>query len=74
MKEKNLKIIFFTIIIILILLAIYLIIKNKNTMASDIKLVRKENEISNEIIIGITDFDTINPILSKNQEIYAKFL
>lgn len=69
MKEKNLKIIFFTIIIILILLAIYLIIKNKNTMASDIKLVRKENEISNEIIIGITDFDTINPILSKNQDV-----
>ena len=69
MKEKNLKIIFFTIIIILILLAIYLIIKNKNTMASDIKIVRKENEISNEIIIGITDFDTINPILSKNQDV-----
>lgn len=38
-------------------------------MASDIKLVRKENEISNEIIIGITDFDTINPILSKNQDV-----
>lgn len=69
MKEKNLKIIFFIIIIILILLAIYLIIKNKNTMASDIKLVKKENEISNEIIIGITDFDTINPILSKNQDV-----
>lgn len=69
MKEKNLKIIFFTIIIILILLAIYIIIKNKNTKASDIKIVRKENEISNEIIIGITDFDTINPILSKNQDV-----
>lgn len=69
MKEKNLKIIFFTIIIILIFLAIYIIIKNKNTKASDIKIVRKENEISNEIIIGITDFDTINPILSKNQDV-----
>lgn len=69
MKEKNFKIIFFTIIIILILFAIYLIIKNKDTMASDIKIVRKENEISNEIIIGITDFDTINPILSKSQDV-----
>lgn len=69
MKEKNLKIIFFTIIIILIFLAIYIIIKNKNTKVSDIKIVRKENEISNEIIIGITDFDTINPILSKNQDV-----
>lgn len=69
MKEKNFKIIFFTIIIILILFAIYLIIKNKDTMASDIKITRKENEISNEIIIGTTDFDTINPILSKNQDV-----
>lgn len=38
-------------------------------MASDIKIVRKENKISNEIIIGITDFDTINPILSKKQDV-----
>lgn len=69
MKEKNFRIIFFTIIIILTLFAIYLIIKNKDTMASDIKITRKENEISNEIIIGITDFDTINPIISKNQDV-----
>ena len=68
MKEKNFRVIFFTIIIILILLAIYLIIKNKDTMVSDIKIIRKENKISNQIIIGITDFDTINPILSKNQD------
>lgn len=69
MKEKNLKIIFFTIIIILILFAIYLIIKNKDTIASDIKITKKGNEISNEIIMGITDFDTINPVLSKNQDV-----
>lgn len=69
MKEKNFRIIFFTIIIILIFFAIYLIIKNKNTMASDIKIKIKENQISNEITIGITGFDTINPILSNNQDI-----
>lgn len=69
MKEKNFRIIFFTIIIILMFLAVYLIIKNKDTMASDIKIIRKENEISKEITIGITDFDTINPILSNNQDI-----
>ncbi|MBO5413524.1 MAG: hypothetical protein J6A29_04445 [Clostridia bacterium] len=73
MKEKNFKIIFFTIIIILILFAIYLIIKNKDTIASDIKITKKENEISNEIIIGITNFDTINPVLSKNQDIQYIF-
>ena len=69
MKEKNFKIIFFTIIVILILFAIYLIIKNKNVLVSDIKIKNVENKISNEIIIGMTEFDTINPITSKNQDI-----
>lgn len=69
MKEKNFRIIFFTIIIILVFFAIYLIIKNKDTMASDIKIKSMENQISNEISIGISDFDTINPILSKSQDI-----
>lgn len=69
MKEKNLKIIFFTIIIILIFVAIYLIIINRETIASDIKIVRKEDNISEEITIGITEFDTLNPILSNNQDI-----
>ena len=69
MKEKNFKIIFFTIIIALIIFAIYYIIKNKNTYASDIKIIKAENQISNEIIFGITDFDTINPILSTSQDI-----
>lgn len=49
--------------------AIYLIIKNKNTIASDIEIKIRENKITNEIKIGITDFDTLNPILSNNQDI-----
>lgn len=69
MKEKNLKIIFFSIIIILLIFAIYYIIKNKETNASDIKIKKIENEISYEIIMGITEFDTINPILSKNYDV-----
>lgn len=69
MKEKSLKIIFFTIIIVLIFVAIYLMIINKEIIASDIKITKKENKISNEITIGITDFDTLNPILSTNQDI-----
>ena len=69
MKEKNLKIIFFTIIIVLIFIASYSIIKNKNIVSSEINIIRKENIISEEIIIGITDFDTLNPILSTNQDI-----
>lgn len=69
MKEKNIKIIFFTIIILIIAFAIYYIIKNRDILASDIKTKKLEEKISNNIIIGITDFDTINPIISKNQDI-----
>lgn len=69
MKEKNLKIIFFTIIIALIIFAICYIIKNQTAIASEIKIKKVENQISHQIIMGITDFDTINPILSKNQDI-----
>lgn len=69
MKERTLKIIFFSIIIILVIFSIYYIINNKEIIASDIKIKKIENEISYEINIGITDFDTINPILSKNQDV-----
>lgn len=69
MKEKNFKIIFFTIIIILTIFAIYYIIKNQETKANDIKIIKKETKISKEISIGITSFDTINAILSKSQDI-----
>ena len=69
MKEKNFKIIFFTIIILLIILAIYYIIKNQTIIEKEIKIKKAENQISYKIIMGITDFDTINPILSTNQDI-----
>lgn len=69
MKEKNLKIIFFTIIIALIIFSIYYIIKNQTAKVSEIEIKKQENKISHQIIMGITDFDTINPILSKNQDI-----
>lgn len=69
MKEKNFRMIFFTIIIALIIFSIYYIIKTKTTKTSDIKIQKAEYKISHEIIMGITDYDTINPILSKNQDI-----
>lgn len=69
MKEKNIKIIFFTIIILIVGFSIYYIIKNRNVLASDIKAKKLEEKISNNITIGITNFDTINPILTTNQDI-----
>lgn len=49
--------------------AIYYIIKNRDILASDIKAKKVEEKINNNITIGITDFDTINPIISTNQDI-----
>lgn len=69
MKEKNLKIIFFTIIIVIIIISIYLIIKNKDILTSDIRIIKKENKTSETITIGIADFDVLNIILSENQDI-----
>lgn len=69
MKEKNIKIIFFTIIIIIIFFSIYYIIKNKNTLAKEIEKQKQENNIDSDMILGIANFDTLNPILSKNQDI-----
>lgn len=69
MKEKNFRIIFFTIIILLIIFSVYYVMKNQNTLTSDIKTEKEEKPIYNEINLGVTKFDTINPILSKNQDI-----
>lgn len=69
MKEKNIRIMFFTAIIIILGFSIYYIIKNKDILASDIKTKKVEEKISNNIIIGTTDFDTINPIKSTSQDV-----
>lgn len=69
MKEKNIKIMFFTIIILILVFSICYIIKNKNTLVNDIKTNKTEEKISYNIIIGTTSFDTINPIISKNQDV-----
>lgn len=69
MKEKTIEIIFFTIIIFLIILAIYFLVKNNNTLAKNIRIKKQEEIIDNNINLGITDFDNLNPILSKNQDV-----
>ena len=69
MKEKNIRIIFFIIIILLIIFSIYYIVKNKNTLSGNIEIKKENIQIDNNIILGITKFDTTNPILSKSQDI-----
>lgn len=69
MKDRTVKIIFFTIIISIILFSVYYIIKNNNKMKKNIEIKKQEYKQDSNIIIGITQFDSINPILSKNQDI-----
>lgn len=69
MNTKYFKYIFITTIVLLILAGVYIIyIKDLGKVqASETK--NKEIKVSKEICIGITEFDTINPILTKSLEI-----
>lgn len=68
-KTKYFKNIFIIITVVLILLAIYIIcIKNNTEAIEETKNIRTLN-ISKNIIIGITEFDTLNPITTKSIEV-----
>lgn len=69
MKTNVFKTIFFTIVILLTILAIYIIYKDNknekmpaNSKKTDVKIDKKMN-------IGICNFDTINPLLTQNKDI-----
>ena len=68
MKTKWVRIMFFSIIILLIGLSIYIIYGNKDNETVVVDSRKKENSISYDFSIGITGYDTINPILSKNKD------
>ncbi len=69
MKTSIFKHLFFAMVILLICIAVYILYKDKN--GQDVKKTanRMEVKIIKEINIGITEYDTINPILSKNRDI-----
>ena len=72
MKEFYLKTIFIIFIIILILFAIYMCVykdSNKTVETSETNANKKDMLISNDLRIGIIDFDNINPILSNNKNV-----
>lgn len=72
MEGKYLKIIFTIIVIVLAIGAIYitLIKDNKNEITPEhIATTNNEKIISNDIRIGIIEFDNINPILSNNKNV-----
>lgn len=69
MKTNAFKYIFFTIVIFMIGLAVYLLYKDGNNQIYAIGDNELEVNIVRELNIGICNYDTINPILSKNRDV-----
>ena len=68
-NTKYFKNVFIITIVILIIVGIYVVYIKNNIKQNSVQVQNKEIVISKEIIIGITNFDTINPVLTKNLEI-----
>lgn len=72
MKEKQFRAIFIILVFILLLSAIYIYVfkqNEKTIFTSKLKTNKTEKLISNNIRIGIIEFDSINPILSNNKNV-----
>ena len=69
MKLKYFKNIFIVTIILLTVAGIYIIYIKRGPAKNNLETQGKETYVIKEFSIGVTDFDTINPILSKNLEI-----
>ena len=69
MKTNIFKYIFFIIVIILVGVAIYILYKDNKQKTSNVQANKMEINIIKEMNIGITDYDSINPILSNNRDI-----
>lgn len=69
MNLKYIRYAFIITIIVLIILGIYMIYIKDNDKSGNTYTGNKQVEISKDINIGITEFETINPILSKSLEV-----
>jgi peptide/nickel transport system substrate-binding protein len=70
MKDNLGMYFFIAFIVVMLIIAVCIINSNiDNQSFTEAKAVRKEEEIIKNINLAISDFDTINPILSNNQEV-----
>lgn len=69
MKANVFKTIFFSIVVILILLAVYIVYKDNKKGKIFTNNQKYELKTDKQINIAIYNFDTINPLLSKNKDI-----
>lgn len=69
MKTNLFKYLFFIFVISLVIIAIYILYKDKNKEIQQIENNELQLNLSNEMNIGIINYDTLNPILSNNRDI-----
>ena len=69
MKANMMKYIFFTIVVVMIGLAVYFLYIDNTEKVYAVENNELEINIIKELNIGISEYDTINPILSDNRDI-----
>ena len=69
MKDKIFKYIFFSISIVIIIVACIFVFTNRVNKSFYTNINNKKVNISNEITIGISEFDTLNPVLTKSLDV-----
>lgn len=69
MRINWIKHVFFTVIIVLIGIAIYYLYGDQDERTEVLAATRREENIVSEFSIGISGYDTINPILSSSRDI-----
>ena len=69
MKANVMKYIFFAIVVFMVGLAIYFLYIDNNEKVYAVENNELEININKELNIGVSEYDTINPILSNNRDI-----
>lgn len=69
MKSNFVKNIFIIFVIVITIFVVYELKKEKNTQEEEQTFIGKEEDITKEINLGIAEYDTINPLISKNKQI-----
>ena len=67
MKSNFIKYIFFIFVIVIMVFAIYKINQEEEIVEEPEEKIEEDDETIKEITLGIAEFDTMNPILSKNK-------
>lgn len=68
-ENRSIKLVFFTIIFVLLISAIYIIYSDNNNLAIDINEKAKKETLKDTLTLGVIEIDTLNPLLTKNKDL-----